>query len=801
MKNKIITLLATLFLVFFSNHLFGENLYIESTSMDFDKKKQLTIFKDKVMFKTKENKTIKSEYAEYNKKNGLIVLRDQVILIDQQNNRIEAEYAEYYENKKLFISKGPTKIITNEGYVANGKNFILDNTQNLVKSNDEAIIKDKNENTIYLENFEFLNKKNIFKSIGLVKITDNLENTYEFSQIYIDTVKKEILGTDIKAFINNDKFKINPDNKPRIFANSVNINNQKSIYNKSIFTLCNYRKNDKCPPWSIQSTKMLHDNKKKTIYYDNALVKIYDIPIFYFPKLSHPDPTVERRSGFLPPSISDTKNLGSSASIPYFFAIGNDRNLTLTSRIFTQENPLFLGEYQQAFRNSNLFADFGFTEGYNKTSTTKKPGQKSHLFTKFLRNVKGKNNSENIFKASFEDVSNDKYFKLYKIESNLVDYNTDVLENSIAFTRSDEDFFFGINASVFETLKENYTDKYEYILPEIFLDKNLFNNNFGNLNLQTNLKVRNYDTNKITKFLVNDFDWKSKDVSMKTGVTSKLLGHFKNVNYEANNVDLYKEEFTNEAYGALGFLSELKLQKRKNDSKHLFTPKILIRYAPGNMRKEEGGSRLDPIRAFSMNKVDNINNFEIGFSSSVGFNYKIKNEEKEFDFSVAQVISEKENKQMSSESSLDEKLSDLVASSNYKLNDNVTLKYDLALDQNYSETNYNDLGLTLNYDNVKVDFNYLQEDKHIGNQEYFKTKIDLAKNNNGLFSFETKRNLITNSAEFYNLSYEYINDCLRAGLVYRREFYNDSELEPENSLMFKITLTPFGKIDSPTFSK
>ena len=70
------------------------------------------------------------------------------------------------------------------------------------------------------------------------------------------------------------------------------------------------------------------------------------------------------------------------------------------------------------------------------------------------------------------------------------------------------------------------------------------------------------------------------------------------------------------------------------------------------------------------------------------------------------------------------------------------------------------------------------------------------KNENGLLSFETKRNLIKDSSEFYNLSYEYINDCLRAGLVYRREFYNDSELEPENSLMFKITLTPFGEIDS-----
>ena len=68
-------------------------------------------------------------------------------------------------------------------------------------------------------------------------------------------------------------------------------------------------------------------------------------------------------------------------------------------------------------------------------------------------------------------------------------------------------------------------------------------------------------------------------------------------------------------------------------------------------------------------------------------------------------------------------------------------------------------------------------------------------------SFKTKRNLITNSSEFYNLSYEYINDCLRAGLVYRREFYNDSELEPEDSLMFKLTLVPFGSLDGPRLEK
>ena len=70
---------------------------------------------------------------------------------------------------------------------------------------------------------------------------------------------------------------------------------------------------------------------------------------------------------------------------------------------------------------------------------------------------------------------------------------------------------------------------------------------------------------------------------------------------------------------------------------------------------------------------------------------------------------------------------------------------------------------------------------NIGNQNYLKTKIDSVINkDSGLFSFETKRNLITNSSEFYNLSYEYLNDCLRAGLVYRREFYNDSEKNCSN---------------------
>ena len=82
---------------------------------------------------------------------------------------------------------------------------------------------------------------------------------------------------------------------------------------------------------------MLHDNKKKTIYYDNALIKVYDIPIFYIPKVSHPDPTVDRRSGFLIPSLTDSKNLGSGVFNPIFFNVAKDKNFTLISRIYAMK--------------------------------------------------------------------------------------------------------------------------------------------------------------------------------------------------------------------------------------------------------------------------------------------------------------------------------------------------------------------------------------------------------------------------------------------------------------------------------
>tara|TARA_A100001015_G_scaffold35505_1_gene39213 strand:- start:2116 stop:4506 length:2391 start_codon:yes stop_codon:yes gene_type:complete len=793
MRNSIFIIL----LLFFEN-LYAENLSIEANNISLNKQDNTSIFENQVIVKTK-GKVIYSEYAKYNKKKGLLILNKNIIIFDEKKNEIKADYAEYLENEEIIYTKGQTEVKTREGYLLAGKDLFFDNKKKVIKSDQNSILQDQDNNKIFLENFEYSINSNLFKSIGLIKIHDNKKNIYKFSQVYIDTKKREIIGTDSKVFLNNVDFKLNEKNNPRVFSNSVNINSEKSTFNKSIFTLCQFRENDDCPPWTIQSKKMTHDNVKKTIFYDNAVVKVYDFPIFYFPKLSHPDPTVDRRSGFLIPSLYDTKNLGSGVSIPYFFDLGIDKNFTLTNRLHVAENPLFLGEYHQAFLNSSLLADFGYTEGYKKSSATKKSGEKSHFFAKFVKNFTDNSDYENSFEINLQEVSNDKYLKLYKIDSNIVDYNTQTLENSINFTQEREDLFFGFSASVYETIKSDYNDKYEFILPELTLDKNLLSDDqLGSLELQTNYRAHNYDTNKLTNFLVNDFNYESNDNLFNNFISTKILANVKNINYESRNVDIYKNDPTSEIFGSIGFLSEVNLEKFDNDTRHLLKPKFLMRLSPGSMRKESGNSRLTPSSAFKLNRIDNINNYETGISSTLGFEYRVKrNDMTKFDFSLAQIINEKENKKMSDKSSLNEKLSDLVGSSNFIVNENLNLNYDFSIDQNYNDLNYNEVGATYDNGTLHMNFNYLSESKHIGDQDYFKTQLSLKNEDKGLLSFSTKRNLVTDSSEFYNLSYEYINDCLRAGLVYRREFYNDSELEPEDSLMFKLTLVPFGSLDSP----
>ena len=782
MKNKRIYLFFTFIIFIFLNfNLFSEELNINASKIKYKDQNKVTIFES----------TVTAE--------------------DSVGNKLFSEYADYNDLTDILKTKGYTKIITSGGFEVIGSDIFLDNKQKTIYSSNKTQITDQDGNKIFLDMFNYSISTSVFFSKGNIKVIDVNNNNYNFSEVYIDENKKKIIGTDVKAFLKQDDILINSANEPRLFANTMVLSDNVNTLEKGIFTYCKNRKNEKCPPWVLQSKKIRHNLAEKIIYYENVVLKIYDFPIFFSPRFSHPDPTVDRASGFLAPGLTSSTSVGSGFSTPYFWNISKDKDLTLTPRVYLNENPLLLAEYRQDFKNSFLIVDTGYTQGYKKKSTKKSSGGRAHFFSNL--NVELLNNKEKYssLETSIQKVSNDTYFRIYDVDSSLVDKSQNILENTIDFIYQDKDFSFSLTPSFYENITKDGHSRNEYLLPATF-EKSIFNSEkYGLVDFSSNLKIKNYQVNKQTNFLVNNFNWKSNKWINKLGFENHFEGLLKNVNYESTNTDVFKDNQNNvEANPALGYFAKLGLYKNDiaNNTMNVLTPKFLLRYAPNNMRKVKTGSKLNYGNLFSLNKINEFDIVEDGLSTSLGFEYKKNKLNKDntignevFSLSAGQVISEKENINIPSKTSLDQHFSDFVGEATYNVNEGIKFGYKFNVDQNYQDFNYNEVDADFKYESVKFNIGYLQEKNHVGSTEYIKSGFDFRPNNSTELSFSAKRNLLTSSAEFYNLSYNYINDCLKAGVAYRREFYNDRDVEPVNSLMFTISIVPFALINSPSFKR
>ena len=160
---------------------------------------------------------------------------------------------------------------------------------------------------------------------------------------------------------------------PKI-TSKTQIYNQNTKLNKAAYTTC--KKSGKCPAWQIQAEEIFHDKEIKRINYKNAWLKFYDKPVVYFPKFYHPDPTVERESGFLVPSFAESNNLGLGVTIPYYKVIAENKDTTFSPKLFGDGSAILQNEYRQINKNSEHLVDTSFLINSNDGGT------KSHFFLK-----------------------------------------------------------------------------------------------------------------------------------------------------------------------------------------------------------------------------------------------------------------------------------------------------------------------------------------------------------------------------------------------------------------------------------
>ena len=792
MKNNFILRLSFLF-IFFTNTLnvYSEELKFEATSIEIIDKDKIVIAKDGVKILSGNEIVIDADQMRYNKEKNFLEANGNIAVINEvENIKIYSDKITYDKNVEKIVSSGNVEVKFENNYFLNTKEIVYLKNAGEIFINHATEVKDNLGNEIKFEQLNYNVNEKLIKG-KTVNLLDLEKNSYSFDSAILDLSKNKIIADNVSIDFNKNIFG-NPLNDPRLKGNYFFSDGKSSIIKRGVFTTC--KKNDDCPPWQIKAEEINHDKEKKIINYKHAWLEIYDKPIVYFPKFFHPDPTVKRQSGFLMPQVIDSSSLGLSLKLPYFKVIDDNRDLTFTPRIFSENEALFQNEYRQVNKSSKHIADFSLKE--------KNSSSKTHFFSNSITKLNMDTFDISEIELNLETTSDIDYLKTHNIES-AINNNQSLLKSFLIFRGNSRNMDLETKIEAYEDLTDDKSsDRYEYIFPSYEFSKRFASNYNGNYEIKSRGNYKNYNTNIFEKVLINDLQYKSHPKITPSGFVNKFNLLLKNITSEGDNSSAYKNKFSSENYGSIFYDISYPLKKEGNFFDNFFTAKGSLMYSPNaNKDLKNLDRKIDINNIFTQNRLSLDDTVEGGQSLTFGGEYNLKDKESGNNIikaGVATVLRDDEEKNLPTKSTLNNKGSDFIGSLVFEPNKNLKLDYNFSIDSDLESSNYNLIKTDLSVNKFVTSFEFLQEDDEVGSESYLSNETSYNFNDAYSLRYRTRRNEKTDFTEFYNLIYEYKNDCLTASIQYNKDYYSDNELKPTEEIFFSISIVPLTTLNTPS---
>ena len=781
----------------------NRNLKIYSEEVIYFKNKEIfTSEKNSKFINTEDNLEISAEKFNYNKSTNILKLENNVKIKDINKDYIvTAENINYLRNSEKLFTIGKTNAIIKSKYDFYSSNVELFRNKNILISNEKTKILDKNSKVYELDSFKYDINQEILQAKNLYILSDasvpkSKSDHLKFENGFFNLKDNSFVAGKTEINLKKDSFD-NIKNDPRLKGVSSISDNQITTIRKAIFTSCKKR-DGKCPPWSIKAKKITHDKNKKKLIYDHAVLNVYDKPVMYFPKFFHPDPSVERQTGFLRPQLNNSEILGSSLYLPYFYVISDSKDFTFKPTIFENDIYMFQNEYRSEKKNSSLITDFSLTTGY-KSSISDKKNSISHLFSKYELDLNFPKYEKSNINFFLEKVSNDTYLKIFDtnlMETEIKPANPNILNTGLNLTLDHEDYNFDVGINAYENLQvQKSSDRYQFILPYYNYSKLIDFKKTGALEFSSNGSNNLIETNNLESNIINNINYKISDqISNKYGFKNNFGIYFKNLNTIAKNNNKYKSSPQVELMNIFEMNSSLPLGKDDSISEYLIEPKISFRINPGDMKNYKSTKRIiNADNIFNINRLGITDSFEAGKSLTMGIKYKKTNLEdinKYFEAKISTVLRDKKENFIPQSSTLNNKSSNIFGSITFNKSENFKLDYDFIMDNNLDKFNLNSVSSEFNYKNFSTEIKFIEERGEIGNSNSMENNFEYNWNENNYISFNTRRNRTIGLTEYYDLLYEYKNDCLTAGFKYKKTYYQDRDLKPKEDLLLTITFYP-----------
>tara|TARA_B100000963_G_scaffold361823_1_gene400052 strand:+ start:137 stop:2521 length:2385 start_codon:yes stop_codon:yes gene_type:complete len=737
-----------------------------------------------------ENIEVEAQNFEYNKKLNILRAFNGFAFIKSDNIQIKFDEVEIDQNKSSISTVDETTINDlNEKLLLKTESINYNIDKKILISESKSSLRDNFGNIFIMGSFNYDKKKDILKIRDLL-LKDYDNNNFKTELAFINTKTKKLFGKDIEINLNNKSF--NKENSPRLKGRSVVNDENFTEIEKGIFTTC--KRNDKCPPWQLSAAKIQHDKKKQVINYKNALLKVYDVPVFYFPKFFHPDPTVERKSGFLVPTLSESSNAGNYLSLPYFKVVSENKDFTFTPRFYASDKFLLQTEYRQVTKNTNSIFDFSFITEKNESS-------KNHFFYNLEKDLNFDYFEDSSLKFRVEKTSNDTYLRLNNIKSKIIG-STNVLENSVYLDMYSEDFSIDANVTVFEDLDKDKSDRYEFILPQINFTKKLENktNLDGDFTLNSKNLVKNYQTNIYEKININDLTFSSTPKITQKGFYNNYEFILKNANSDTQNSSSYKKGENYYLGGLFQYNSSMPLIKENENYQNIINPKISFKISPDHTKdKSDSFTRIDVNNVFGLNRLASDDALEGGLSITYGSEFKKVNKIDSRENLVLKIANNTridKNEDLPTNNQMGLKTSNFFGEISFDPNQFFTTNYNFSTKNDFDEFSYESITAKFNLNNFETSFDYINENDRQDRVSYLKSELKYNLNNSNYISFSSRENKEKNLTEYYNLIYQYKNDCLAASIEYNKNYYEDRDIKPQENIFLKLTIMPFGQVAS-----
>ena len=591
---------------------------------------------------------------------------------------------------------------------------------------------------------------------------------------------------------------------------------------RGVFSPCDLCRDDptRAPLWQIKAAEITHDEVDKTIEYRDATMEIFGVPVAYTPYFEHPDPTVDRKEGFLAPTFVSSSDIGVGMQIPYYWPIGVDKNLTFAP-IITDDALVLIGDYEQVLTNGRFELQLSGTYDEQQLGNGESDFRfRGHVFSE------GEFAIDENWRTDYELAlsSDDTYLRVY-------DFNN---PNPLT-TRGTVEYFDGrdygvVNGYYFDGQRErDIDDQAPLVLPELiysFVSEPLSGNGFledSIFSVDTGILAISRFDGQDTRRMSFQGEWE-KPYYHSSGSVFTLRGSILGTLYNYSGSDPNSEAlipprrggpiatesgFTGRFFPALAAEWRYPMVSNEGWLNQTIEPIVQLVAAPsanflsGNDIPNEDSRdvEFDDSNLFALNRFPGVDRVSGGSRMDYGFRWTGQSDDYGYgEFMFGQSIRFTDDDSFSQPTGLAEDASDVVGRMTFIPDPSLDFTYRFRLDKDTFEGRRHDLDVAVGPPAYRVSMGYFlsAEETTPGNanisEEELRLGFDSRLNKFWFFSTDWVYDVNSESTRAISLGLLYSDECCDLRLRAVRDFYVDREVEPSESIFVEVFFKHLGGV-------